>query len=467
MGFHGEHIAIGQSRIAVSIAPPLSDAAWISPFPIYAEWSTLLAASVADEVDPMLRWRARLLRAGVPDDPSRPPAAIEDGPVEALALQEELRWRAALSRLHRIDPALCARVRSCLLPVVRNVETGIMLPLWVTDPRPLEPLLDALLDERATPTITRSRVESWIRRQPDTVVWVEQAFAEPVPGSSFAMARAWAGNASERPLLAWISPQADRALGWAVPEPRLLEPGELAVLEAPTSSNAPAGTRTLEIHIGARTERAEVVVDALPAMPPGVRLGPLIPASDAATVLGASTGPQSPSVAWSGLLRRLDPVGLHAGPLATRTRWSILIESTWTPAHAAARLGDSLVTLDFAHDGGRTRVAVRADGTITLAAPPGLPTSGYPNRVPVSSTPSGWMAEVPVPDWCVGLDGFLRLGVTAAGSDGHAWSWPSPMLRHAPDRVGRAVIDLDAWDRGGPAGPRSLVPDANPMAGIP
>lgn len=440
--FAGEEIVVGGRRVAVELSPDLIDAAWISPVPVYADLSPLLEAAAADERNPMLRWRSRLLRAGVPDDPATL-SAMGSELLESLAVQEELRWRAGLSRLHRVEPALAAKVRSRLLGRVESQEARLVVPLWNQDARGLDQLRDTLLDDRATEGALISRVEAWLRRQPDGVAWFEDVFAQGVPGATLGFIRAWAGNASDRPLLAWIEFRGQRPMGALPPEPVVLQPGELALLEASVPDRAGESEAvSVEVHVGGRVERGQVIVGSVPATPPGVRLGPLLPAADAGLLFGGSeAGDASSCVGW---LRRLDSAGLAPTGVASRSRWSILLE-----CEAVGGVSPGIITLDFIHRGGRTRIDISADGRIMLTAPPGLPAAGYPARAAVIAQAGKWEAEVPVPDWCVGLDGRLRVWLVRRGLAGAMWSWPSRVLRIEPERGGHAAIDLDAWDRGG------------------
>lgn len=444
VGFHAEEIVVDGRRVRISLSPALVDAAWVSPVPVYEDFRPLLEAARADELNPMLRWRARLLRAGVPDDPSRPPVELDDPLLESWAVQEELRWRAGLSRLHAADADLCARVRARLLGRVESAESRLVVPLWSEDGRALGQLEDVLLDQRISGAGLAQRAAAWLRRQPDGVGWFEQVFADGAPGSTYGFVRAWAGNASDRPALAWIEFRAERQIGAPVPEPRVLRPGELALLEAPVRLGAgePVSV-SAEIHVGGRIERGEVVIGSLPATPPGVVLGPLLAAHDAASLTGGDGGRGAmEGGSCVGLLRRLDSIGSAPSDVAARGRWSVLLE--------CGRTADpGTITLDFAHENGRTVVSVGGDGAVAVGAPDGLPVAGYPRVVPVVVDGTTWRADVPVPDWCVGHDGRLRVALVRRGRAGGVWSWPSRVLRLEPERGGHAVVDLQSWDRGG------------------
>jgi hypothetical protein len=440
-GFYDEQIVVDGKAVRVAPSPELLESAWVSPMPPYADWDTLLDAARGDETSPMTRWRARLLRAGVPDDPTRPVHEFASPLLEALAVQEELRWRTALSRLHRASEELSRRVRERVLPVVTTAQSGLTLPLWTRDGESLAQLKHLLLDERATPAMLAGGVESWLRRQPESAAWFEHAFAQDAPGAPAGFVRAWAGNVSGREVLAWMEFRAERPVGAPVPEPVLLAPGELRLLEAPVVIPEGVTERvTVAVHAGARVERGDVVIGAIAAEPPGLTLGPLMPAHDAGSILGGQAVSMEGGVC-AATLRRLDPAGPSPRPAEAFGRWSLLVEYA----------GDDepgTITANFAHDGGSTRIEVGEDGGLVVEAPAGLPVSGYPRLVPVVRQSGHWAAEVPVPDWCVGLDGKIRLSLVRRGASGAIWSWPTRVLRLAPERGGRAVIDLRAWDDG-------------------
>jgi hypothetical protein len=362
--------------------------------------------------------------------------------LEALAVQEELRWRAGLSRLYQADPELARRVRARILPVLQSAQAGLVVPLWTQDGEALSQLKDVLLDDRATDPVLAQRAEAWLRRQPEAAAWFEHAFAQDAPGAPTGFVRAWAGNVSEREVMAWMEFRAQRPVGAPVPEPVLLAPGELRLLEAPVVIGEGLAERvSVAVHVGALVERGEVVLGAAPVEPPGLVLGPLVGAHDAGSLLGGGVVIVEAG-ACAATLRRLDEVGAPPRGAAGWGRWSLLIE-------CSASGGVGVVVADFAHDGGRTRLEVRQDGSVAVEAPAGLPVSGYPALVPVVREQGAWIAEVAVPDWCIGLDGKIRVSLVRHGEGDGMWSWPTRVLRLAPDRGGRAVIDLESWDRRG------------------
>ncbi|MCA9288883.1 MAG: hypothetical protein KDA05_09890 [Phycisphaerales bacterium] len=447
-GFHAEEIVVAGTRVRLAMSPELTDAAWVSPFPAFADWATLLDAAASDESSPLRRWRAMLLRAGVPDDPARMPADLEAGVVEALATQEELWWRAGLSRLHRVDPDLAARVRARLLPAVEHQELSITVPLWTGDGRALEQLRSILLDRRLRDAALRERVGSWLERQPTGVAWIERSFAEPLPGGQGAVVRAWAANLSERERLAWVEARAPRPVGVLAPEPVLLGPGMLAAVDAPVAVGSDGASEvTAVVRVGDVSVRRTVGVGSIAAMPPGVRLGPLVAAASAADVLDPDRAVPT-YVGLAATLRRLDPAGLSPSAVEARARWSVLVEAV-----SGGDAPTAEVRFVFDHDGGSTTVTLRPDGGLSVRAPAGLPTAGYPSLADRAETPAGWAAEVPVPDWCVGLDGDLRVLVVRIDSLGGVWTWPSRATMLAPERAGAAIIDLGAWDTGSPRRP--------------
>lgn len=434
--FAEDEIVVGGRRVRVSASPALIDASWVSPVPVFADFGPLLAAARADEANPMLRWRARLLRAGVPDDPSIVPFDLDDDVLEALAVQEELRWRAGLSRLHVANAELAGKVRERLLSRVENAESGLVVPLWHQDTRDLEQLKSILLDTGVSGSGLATRVQGWLSRQGDGVAWYESVFAHAVPGTRVGFVRAWAGNTSDRSVMAWLEFQGEAAAGMMAPEPRVLRPGELAMLEAPVGRVDGGEAMDVEVHVGARVERGEAVAGAAAVRPPGFRLGPLVPSLDAAGLVSGQM-PADPG-ACVGLLRRLDAIGAAPSAIAARSRWSVLLDFA----------GDDpgRITMEFAHTGGRTRVTVEGDGRLVVETPAGLPRSGYPEVAAVVRAGGRWSAEVAVPDWCVGADDRLYVSLLRRGAGERLWSWPTRVLNMAPERGGHAVVDLAAWD---------------------
>lgn len=139
------------------------------------EWRALGRELLPEALDPLRRWRVRLLEdrvaRGVLWGTQGPPPAIADPAIEALAQQTELRWRAALEALRRADAGLAAEVVVGVTAVVRT-PAGPLLPAWALDDPALVRLRTTLIDPRSSATSRVEAARDWLDGLVPGVAWV-------------------------------------------------------------------------------------------------------------------------------------------------------------------------------------------------------------------------------------------------------------------------------------------------------
>lgn len=363
--------------------------------------------------DPLRRWRVRLLRERFgmrPSDDER----FESGVLEAMALQYERRWRAALARLRRDDPALARDVLERLTAVVR-FESGALLPAWPLDDAEQHRLRGALLD----PTLSRDervgRAEAWLASLPSATAWVIND--ETFDAGANARSRARIG-------VARFGGSADAGtIRFEGGEEAALTLGRFAASDASVlvdGSKPGAGAR---VSLGDWTSTLSVQREAVRVTPPGLTLGPLRAGwSMAGWLIGRDSTPD-PAWTTAALLQR-SPDG---------SRWEVYVECL----HAEGSTNDLArervrVFIRGADDAGEVRI-------VEAARKPDLPG----DKEPISRD-DRWSAVLPLSLSSRDEGGIIRLAVERVDARGVRSTWPRAMM---PGDASPAMarIDLSGW----------------------
>jgi hypothetical protein len=440
-----------------------------------------LNAIAVEAESPITRWRWRLLVDGL--DPARAddataPAPFADRAIEALARQNEDRWRVALAWLWFADASVAQRVKHRVAAVARfatpgvaGPSTGRLAPIWTTDHAVLDQLLADLLDPRADPATRVALARRWLDEQPPAAAWVHDdggvlvwpspdARATPTattPASATTpaplpaiVATIGVVNLLDRPTLAWTS------LGVPDPAPDLVPVPSMAgtLLSRPITrdlantransnpSPVPAPDATLEAHLGSLRVPLPVRAAPTPATPPGVPLGPLRQDWTMRRFQG-EPDPRGSSlgIEWSaGAL-------LHRAPAGSPSRWEVFVESR-TPApntnpNPDATANES-VTLYFGPSGApRAVVRVSRDGAAVASGPA---STAFPTSVAIAQHADRWTFRLPVPAQVIDEGDIVRIGLTRSDALGRRWAFPHAMLPWEIEPA-RLAIDLAAWGR--------------------
>lgn len=443
-----------------------------------------LGAIAVEAESPITRWRWRLLVDGL--DPARAddasgPAPFADLAIEALARQNEDRWRVALAWLWFADASVAERVKRQVAAVARFATPGVaspsagrLAPIWTTDHAVLDQLLADLLDPRADPATRVALARRWLDEQPPAAAWVHDdggvlvwpspdaraTSTAPAPAPTPAptptiVATIGVVNMLDRPTLAWTSLGVPDPAPDLVPVPSmagtlLSRPitRDLATTRAkPTTSTVAAPDATLEAHLGSLRVPLPVRAAPTPATPPGVPLGPLRQDWTMRRFQG-EPDPRGSSlgIEWSaGAL-------LHRAPVGSPSRWEVFVESR-TPAPdnspntnpiADAEAANESVTIYFGPSGAPRAVIRVSRGGAAVASGPA--SAAFPTTVAIAQHADRWTFRLPVPSQVIDEGDIVRIGLTRSDALGRRWAFPHPMLPWEIEPA-RLAIDLAAWDR--------------------
>lgn len=413
------------------------------------------ALSWPESRNPLGRWRYRMLTDGL-----RPlhqsvgsSKAFESGVAEAIARQNEDRWAVALARLWEDDSGLCERLRRALTSVV-DFGNSVIAPAWPSDHAPLDELLYAVLDPRATPRSRTQSVERWLDRRAPAVAWIVDDAGLSDSTAEGRVATIGIANLAMLSTLAWTTSSESTE---DKPVLTTLEPGKtLQIPLRPPAGVGAAGPRVPQAHLGTWSKELPVAWEATPVTPPGLTIGPMLRdlSMDHWMHGRAAVAPD----AWSA--RGMLQARTFEGPNQSGPTFEIVLTCTFDQAktdgasRGSAEATEDAVRFYFGPFGNpRSVLRVNRAGQVAEEA----------RRTDIIETPqvrssvSGvasqdggagtWSIRLPVPKECIASDGTLLVSVVRSDSSGRRTSWPRAMLpwQHEP---GRAAIDTRAWTTG-------------------
>lgn len=407
--------------------------------PVYpgASGSPGFDALVRPERDsPGRRWRAMLATEGLraPDpiaslDPLDDAGGSAVEALEAMAEQQGARWATGLMRLWSDDPDVCERLRRALCAVA-SFESGVMAPVWRDEPRETESLLRALLDPKGT-SATRVRAATlYMSDQPAGACWVIDDAGRVDAVTGRALSTMGLANLSERSTLAWAAPSSSDVSPALEP----LGSRRSMVMTTASSPTSVEGVGRINAHVGRWESARTVIASPLRAVPPGLRMGPLLPGLTLSDWLrGGEPAPGRSEAAWTtaALLERM--------PGASGA-WTAYFECR--RPRGIANDADSVRLWLGPFGRPASVVRVTRDGSVRdeIRSESGASLVGE-----VRVTDDRWSFRVRLPAGVVQEDGVLMIGIERISTGGRRWSWPRPMT---PWQVepGRVRVDLNAWE---------------------
>lgn len=442
----GQSLWVGQRRIPVRWLPALTSVlaqGEKGPFqPILTDNASRLALLPlirAESLTPIGRWRFRMLTDGL-----SPTAAagvgltpvFDDPVIEAIAKQNEARWRIALALLWRSDADLAMRLMRRLTMIVDFA--GVAAPAWPMDQRMLDSLLSDLLDPHSPPEQLAVKVEDWIESQPRAAAWVDDDAGTEDVATSHPIGSIAVCNLSDRATLAWIGSPHERAGANLIPLPM----GETRIL---TVRGEGTSSSDLIANAGKWNRRLTIAACHAPVTPPGLQIGPLFPDftlsswTQAATDSGSSGRWPTTRPEWAthAILQQRNEPG---------SSWELYVECRGsTPPIAGLPSSEESVRIWLGARGSPISVLrVTSDGRVSDEA---IRTdlAPTPADVRVARTAGSWSFRIPIPARAIGANGVLRIALTRTDSMKRRSSWPRPMLPWQAE-PGRAGLDLRAWD---------------------
>jgi hypothetical protein len=397
-----------------------------------------------EATSPIGRWRFRMMSGTL--NPVFESPRFEDPIIEAIAIQNDNRWRAALARLWSIDPDLTLRVKGRLAGVV-DFGNGYVAPAWPTDHAAIDRLLADMLDPSFTHLQVAHRAEGWLSLQPRAVAWVvDDAGASTLTGQG--MGTVGVANLTELSTLAWISSLAAETSSLtplaAFSAKRLgVEP---PVADASMGSDAPPATARsmlrVGVHAGTWRTEAAIVDGAVAVRAPGFKIGPLVGDYTMASRLSGAAS-SLPVLQTAAMLL---PVQSTSGtPDATTKRLELLVECM-APNTLPASPDNADVVRVWIGPLGTPRAVFRVDPTGAIADEARrADLIKTPGDVRIVRTADRWSFRLPIPPECIEPSGIIRLGLTRTDATGSRAAWPRPMLPWQ-DEPGRLSLSLFSKD---------------------
>jgi hypothetical protein len=417
------------------------------------------------DASPLTRWRARLARGELFAEGVA--GSFDAEVVETLARGLEAQWRTGLTRLALRDQNAARRVAQQLC-LTTDFGGGIIVPAWEPEGSSLDSLLERLLLAPDTDALVQGAL-AWIDEHPALVSWViDDAGANDAttgaPEGTLGVA-----NLSGVPMAAWTS--AETMKGGAIPagtEITAVSPWSARRVPAggydAASGLAPASLsleqalkgERVRLHAGDTTRTLTMYDARIPAIAPGVRVGPLqadwrlaswrSTTDDGPGPWGAARSPMDGAWTTTGLVYRgVDaPLGNEgSGP----DRWLLYLEVGVAPTATEAREEDSVRV--WLGPLGRPRMVLRVmrDGRVLDESPPGAEGSSgrdVPRLARTAATARGWSCWLGIPVTAVEAGGLLRLGVERTDPRGVRSCWPRAAMpwQAEPSRV---AIDTAGW----------------------
>jgi hypothetical protein len=412
---------------------------------------TGLLARVLDEAaSPITRWRFRLLLDGLTTLDGHPAAEpFSDPIIEAIARQNEDRWRVAIAWLWSASPELAWRFKQRLAAVADF--GGVYAPAWSVDHAALDRLLEDMLSPAITPERRRDLAEAWLRTQPSGVSWILDDGGVLDNDRTSIIATVGFTNLADHATRAWVD-TVTRADADFRPLPSL---STLKLLvPVPSCTGEPVLTTPLTAHVGSASAVHPVLCTRIPVQPPGLSIGPLLrDYTMHAWLAGPYAAPDLvPRAEWStaALLHRPPPDPTVPESAVEARRWELLVECRMAPGILDVEaLKREAVRIYFGPTD-RPTAALRVDltGTVTNELPPNpdIPPELIPppQKVEIVRGADRWSFRLTLPPGAVEKDGTVRIAIVRTDALGQRSSWPRPMLPWQ-QQPGRAALDVRAW----------------------
>lgn len=422
--------------------PALRDGPWTPTVPDGDRGQRpVYEALLRESTSPLTRWRAMLALDGLKPGRSRALHEFGDPLLEALALQQEHRWRVALARLWAQDPALCERVKQRLAGVA-VVAPGVSAPVWETGQAALDRLLLDLLSAHLPPARRVQLAEQWLAERPRAAAWVVDeggSFLGDDPETRLPGAVVTLVNLLGEPATSWAGLDGVRAPA----EMRVVPPLECVVelCEVPQEAGA---AHVVRAHVGEWTRSLPLLPLPVPAVPPGVATGLFSSDVDMLGLLSGTIG-RGGDAGWetAALLHR---PARGDSVMPEHRRWELYVECRVPDGTDRSVESLDVVTGPFGAPSAAWRVG--HDGSITSVRPQDAAVleelGSEVARATVVDLPDRWIARVPLPPGSIEADGLLRLGLARNDARGVRSAWPRAM---APWQVepARACVDVSAW----------------------
>jgi len=410
-------------RTLVRAAPDSPEQPWLSPIsPSIRRSPLFLALTERERLNPLTRWRYRLIVDGLDPAAEESGVPFADRTIEAVARQNENRWRVALAWLWAADPAVADSLKKRLVACV-TLPDGITVPAWPTAHTSLDDLLSGLLDPASTPNARVRRAERWLQEQSAATAWVmdDGGRLDALRG---VVASLGIANLSERATLGWAGVQ-DSDIE---PEPVPLAAFHAVEVAVPIRDSG-GGLAAIELHAGEWEQIRGVIPGRIGIRPPGLDVSSLLGDWTMRDWLNGT--PRRPAPAWNTRARLARIPGGYG--------WRLTVE-----CDGAGTVGDRE----------RERLSVlagpNAEEATLIVVSPG--SSG--ERVRTGSDAMGWNATIEIPPEAVEADGTLRLALHRVDARGRRSAWPRSMFPWQTSPA-RAALNLNAWDgfqSGGGAG---------------
>jgi hypothetical protein len=415
---------------------------------------SLLSRARPEALSPLTRWRFNLLVNGLrPGSHGSSAPAFPDPVLEAIADQNEARWRIALVSLWATNPELAGRLKQ-RLAAVADFGNHTLAPVWSADRTGLDRLLSDLLNPAITPQRRAELAEAWMTDQPGGAVWVidDGGLLDDQRGAI--IPTVGIANLQDRRTLVWA---ATRGAPTA-PDPNpVASMGTIKLVAPPPARDEAAPTTTIIAHVGRWSAEITAVAHRLPVVPPGFAMGPLLSGHTMQAWQQARSGGTPPLVraewATAAMLHKpaLDPAAQPSS--AESRRWELLVECRTAPAlKDIESLKREAVWLYFGPSARPTKILkVDFTGTVTFAQPrdPLVPPEmdQPPGHVDINRALDRWSFRLSLPPGAVEADGLIRIGIVRMDATGRRSSWPRPMLPWQME-PGRAALDTSAWSGG-------------------
>lgn len=403
----------------------------------------------SEAASPITRWRYRLLMDGlIPSDPPSEVNAFEDPIIEAIARQNEARWRVALAWTWRANPELAWRLKQSLARVV-DFGGRVYAPAWSVDHAALDRLLADLLDPVLTPARRGELAEAWLLAQPAGVAWVIDDGGLLDDSRRQFISSIGLANLTDHATQVWIDTP-DHAGGEFRP---VLSLSTVKVLVPIPATQGQIST-PITPHIGQWSGVVNVQSTRIPAVPPGFIIGPLLNdyTLEHWSGIPSTANDGLPASEWrtAALLRRRSRDATEMTPSSDDRKWEVLVECRLPVGITSPEaLNRECVRLCFGsaeRRAGVLRVDMTGEVTVEGSTNPILPEElqPRPGHTEVIRAADRWSFRVPIPPWAFEGDGTVRLGVTRTDAVGRRSAWPRAMMPWQ-EAVGKAAVDTQAW----------------------